>query len=51
MSCAFSVQIQTFYGESWVSRKTKAIAEAQRVAEAFLIANTVISHPDAGPAV
>lgn len=46
MSCAFAVRIKTFSGESWVSRKAKAIAEAQRFAEAFLAASVVTSHSD-----
>jgi len=35
-TCTFSVQIPTFRGENWKARREKAIAEARRVAEAFL---------------
>jgi len=35
-ACGFSVRIPTHRGESWQTRKVKAIAEARRVAAAFL---------------
>lgn len=35
-SCSFAVYIPTHRGESWQIRRNKAIAEAQRMANAFL---------------
>lgn len=36
--CTFSVMIDTHVGESWQTRKGRALAEARRLAEAFLAA-------------
>ncbi len=35
-SCSFAVYIPTFPGEGWQARRSKAIAEAIQIAEAFL---------------